>query len=205
MGLTGLGLSGFVLTHMLGNLLIFLGADAYNLYGYKLTSNPIIYVAEMGLLAMVLCHIVIAFWLTKENKAARPVSYAYAPQGKAEASLASRTMIYSGTVLLVFIVHHLITFKYGPHYDTTVDGVVMRDLHRLMVEVFANPLYVIWYVVALLLMLGHLKHGVASTFQSLGFNHPKYTPWIKCAGVAYAFIVVIGFISQPLYVYFFQK
>ena len=152
---------------------------------------------------MVLLHIFTAFTLTLSNRAARPVPYAYAPQGKAEVSLASRTMIYSGSVLLVFIVHHLITFKYGPHYTATVHGIEMRDLHKLIVEVFHNPLYVAWYVLALVMLMGHLRHGISSTFQSLGFNHPKYTPLIKCAGIAYAVLVTIGFISQPVYVFFF--
>ena len=110
-------------------------------------------------------------------------------------------MIIQGTILLVFIITHLITFKYGTYYETTQDGVVMRDLARLMREVFNNPGYVAWYVVSLLMLSLHLKHGFGSVFQSFGLLHPSYQAKIKGASWAYAVIVTLGFLSQPLYVF----
>ena len=81
----------------------------------------------------------------------------------------------------------------------------MRDLHRLVVEVFMQPGYLVGYIIALLVLGFHLHHGVGSAFQTLGLNHPKYTPLIKCFSTLYAVIVAGGFISQPLYVFFIYK
>jgi succinate dehydrogenase / fumarate reductase cytochrome b subunit len=187
---------------MTGNLLVFKGAEAYNMYGHMLTHNPVYPLISWGLLAMMLVHVFVGILLTKENNAARPGgAYAVAASPAKSVSVASRTMIFSGTILLVFIVLHLATFKYGAHYEATYNGQTVRDLHRLMVEAFANPAYVAWYVVSLVILGVHLRHGVSSVFQSLGFNHPRYTPAIKAIGVIYALVVAAGFISQPIYVY----
>jgi len=201
MGLTGLGLAGFVLAHMTGNLLVFKGAEAYNLYGHAMTHNPAYPLIAWGLVAMMLVHAFVGILLAKENAAARPANYA-SPASKAKsASTASKTMIFSGSLLLVFIVLHLASFKYGAHYEATYNGQTVRDLHRLMVEAFQNIGFVAWYVVALIILGVHLRHGVSSIFQSLGFNHPRYTPAIKLIGIVYSVVVAVGFISQPIYVY----
>lgn len=204
MGITGLGLSVFVLIHMLGNCLIFLGSDAYNTYSHAIiSSKALLYGAEAGLILFFLVHIFLAISLTRANRAARPERYALTTHGKKGVSLASRTMIHHGMVILVFTILHLITFKYGPYYETTVNDVVMRDLFRLMAEVFQNPGYVAWYVVALFFLGFHLSHGVQSSLQSLGLNHPRYTPMVKKVGAIFAWGVAIGFISQPLYLFLF--
>lgn len=205
MGLTGLGLSGFVLIHMAGNLLIFKGAQAYNSYGHQMTSTPIYPLLAWGLVALILVHFICAITLTWENKQARSQGYAVSAEGEKATKLASKTMAATGTVLAVFIVLHLISFKYGAHYSVSYNGVEMRDLHRLVIEIFQKPGYVIWYCVALVLLGCHLKHGFAAAFQSLGFSHPKWTKMIKCLSVAYAIIVAAGFISQPLYVFLVHK
>jgi succinate dehydrogenase / fumarate reductase cytochrome b subunit len=119
-------------------------------------------------------------------------------------SFAVKTMIYQGVLILVFIILHIVTFKYGTYYETTVDGVVMRDLHRLIVETFKNPTYVAWYVLCLVLLGLHLSHGFYSSFQTLGLHHPKYNPHLQKFGHAYAWLVAVGFLSQPIYVYFFH-
>jgi succinate dehydrogenase / fumarate reductase, cytochrome b subunit len=95
----------------------------------------------------------------------------------------------------------LITFKYGPHYTTTIDGVEMRDLHRLVIEVFQSPVYVGWYVVSMIAVFLHLSHGFYSAFASLGIYHPRYSPWLNRFGYLYAAIIAAGFLSQPLYVF----
>jgi len=205
MGLTGLGLSGFVLAHMAGNLLIFVSEEAYNIYGYKMTHNPAYPLIAWGLVGMMVLHAFMGILLTKENGAAKSGRYAVTPNTSKDTTTASKTMIFSGSILLVFIITHLVGFKYGTFYEVTYDGVVMRDLHRLIVEIFQNPLAVVWYVFALVVLSVHLRHGVSSCFQSLGFNHPRYTPCIKKIGILYAVIVAAGFISQPLYVYFVHK
>lgn len=205
MGVTGLGLSLFVLVHMLGNLSMFIGPDAYNAYSYAIVSNkPLLFGAEAGLIVLFLTHIGFAIRLTLANRAARPARYAMATNGEKGVSLASKTMIHHGMVIFIFTVLHLATFKYGTHYETTVNGVEMRDLYRLMDETFESPGYVAWYVFALLALGFHLSHGVQSSFQSLGFNHPSYTPTIKRVSWAFAIIVAGGFISQPIYLLFFN-
>ncbi len=198
---TGLILAGFVLTHMLGNLLLFAGPQIYNTYSYKLTSNPALYLIEAVLLAALVLHVFYATWLTKISKSARPVGYAVSPNGEKQATLASRTMIYHGAVLLAFTVIHLETFKFGTHYEVTYDGIVMRDLYKLVIEVFASPGYVSWYVVSMILLATHLYHGVSSIFQSWGFNHPIYTPILKKIGIVYALGVGIGFLTNPIFAY----
>lgn len=204
MGISGLIWAGFVLSHMLGNLLIFVSPDAYNKYGHAITSNPLLIVAEIGLVLAILAHVTMAILLTIENRMARGKQrYAMTPSGAKGPTLASRTMAIQGSLILVFIILHITTFKYGTYYETTVDGVKMRDLARLFVEVFAQPGYVIWYVISLILLGFHLSHGFGSIFQSFGLKNDHYAPLIHKASVAYGLIVSIGFLAQPIYIFFF--
>ncbi len=202
MALTGFGLVGFTLSHLLGNLLIFLGPDAFNFYAYKLTSNPLIYVAEVGLLGMFLLHICLAVILKLQNMAARPHGYYVKNRTGRGETIASATMPYTGLILLVFIIIHLLNFKFGSNYPTTVDGVQMRDLYRTVVEYFANPLYVVWYVFAMLALGLHTSHGFQSMFQSWGINHSKYTPIIQAASLAYGVVVAFGFSALAIFCHF---
>jgi succinate dehydrogenase / fumarate reductase cytochrome b subunit len=193
MALTGFGLVGFTASHLLGNLLIFLGPDAFNKYAYTLTSNPLIYVAEAGLLGMFVLHLALAVLLKIQNMAARPQRYyAKVRTGRGE-TIASKTMPITGIILLVFVIVHLLNFKYGSNYPTEVEGVAMRDLYRTVVEYFQNPLYVAWYVFAMAALGLHTSHGVQSVFQTWGFNHKKYTPVVQTASLAYGIFVGAGF------------
>lgn len=203
MGLTGLIWAGFLLTHMIGNMLILVGPDAYNSYSYALTTNHLLLFAELGLVAALAGHVILAIALSVRNRASRPQRYAAAGSRAKGSSLNSRTMIIHGTIILVFVILHLATFKYGTSYETVVENVKMRDLHRLVIEVFQQPGYVAWYVVALLFLLAHLSHGFGSMFQSFGLLHPSYQGLIKKLSWTYAIVVVAGFLIQPLYVFFF--
>ena len=205
MGLSGLAWSGFAFTHMLGNMLILVSADAYNKYGHAIVSNPLLPLAEAGLVVFLLMHAFTGIKLAKENHEARPERYVVAASTSKSGSAASKTMIYTGSLVLVFLILHLATFKYGHKYTTTIGGVEMRDLHRLIVEVFHQPGYVAWYLLSLVLLGFHLSHGFQASFQSLGFNHPRYTPVIKKAGLVYALVVAAGFLSQPIYVYLVMR
>ena len=206
MGITGLVWMGFVFGHMAGNMLIFVGADTFNSYGHAIVSNkPLLYGAEIALILAILGHVTTAISLTKENRSARKSRYAITSNGEKGATLASKTMGIQGSAILAFIILHLATFKYGQHYETTVNGVVMRDLHKLVVEIFKNPAYVAWYLVALTLLLFHLSHGAKSIFQSFGFLERKMQRPIKSGAWLYAIVVAGGFISQPLYVFFFNR
>ncbi len=200
MGITGLIWAGFVFAHMAGNLLIFVGQEAYNNYGHGLTSGYSIYLIETILVAALLAHIFCAISLTIENRAARGGKrYAVTPNGEKGSSLASRTMAFQGSIVLFFIVSHLITFKFGTFYQ--VGNTDVRDLYKLMVEIFKQPGYVAWYVVSLLLLGAHLSHGVSSIFQSFGFPLEKYAGLIKKVGWIYAGVVISGFLSQPIYIF----
>lgn len=202
MGLSGLIWAGFIFGHMAGNMTILISPDMYNAYGHAIVSNKILlYGTEIGLALALFTHVVLALLLTKQNRGSRGTRYASKPNGEKGASFASEWMAVHGSIILVFIILHLVTFKYGPHYETTVNGVVMRDLARLIYEVFSNPLAVAWYLIALVLLGFHLTHGVRSIFQSFGLLHPAYQPVIKKAGVVYSVVVAGGFISQPLFVF----
>ena len=202
---TGLGMTLFVLSHMLGNMLILVGPQAYNEYGHAIISNPFIYFAELGLVLALLFHVTLALLLAVRNGIARGRGYAVRPSGDKATTCTAKTMWMQGILIFVFVVLHLATFKYGTHYTVDYGKGEIRDLHRLVIEVFHQPGYVVWYVVALIALGMHLAHGVSSLFQTLGVNHPKYNTPIKIFGRFYAFVVLAGFLSQPIYVYFFHQ
>lgn len=201
-GISGLALSGFVLLHMAGNLLLFAGPEAYNTYSHKLTSTPLIYVAEAGLVFFFLLHIGLVTQLTLRNRDARPEAYAERGKRAKRTSWIARTLILSGLLIFVFVVLHLITFKWGTLYMTEYGGVPMRDLYRLVLEKFKDPLYVAWYVVSMVVLGMHLSHGVAVSFQSLGLASARNRT-LRAIGNAFAIVVCGGFIAQPVYMYFF--
>jgi succinate dehydrogenase / fumarate reductase, cytochrome b subunit len=204
MGAAGLGWTLFVAGHMAGNLLIFAGPEAFNRYGHAIVSNkPLLYGTEVFLVVCLLLHVGLGIKLTIENKAAKPKKYAQSPVSQKSASLASKTMAIHGSIILFFIIYHLITFKWGPVYWVEYQGETMRDLFRLVTEVFSSPAYVVGYIVCLFLLGLHLSHGASSVFQSFGWNHPRYRPIVQTGAWAYAIIVAGGFIAQPIYVFFF--
>lgn len=199
------GLSIFVLTHMAGNLLMFVSPQAYNEYGHAIVTNKLILIIESGLVAIFLAHAVIAMVLAWRNRQARPQRYAVSATGEKATSTASKTMAIQGTLILIFVVLHLRTFKFGTHYDVDYGHGPIRDLFRLMAEVFQSPGYVIWYVLSMVVLGIHLSHGVKSMAQTLGIHHPHYQHKIKIASYVYASLVAIGFISQPIYMFFFYQ
>ena len=199
MGLTGLGLALFVLLHMLGNLLIFCGAQSYNLYAHKLTSNPFLLAFEGGLLVLFICHIILALVLSIKNKLSRPQKYARPATGFKATAFYQKTLLVQGLVILIFVIWHLITFKFGPYYEVTYGEETVRDLFRLLIEVFQNPFMVVGYLLALLILSFHLFHGVASSVQSLGLSHPRFEPWIKKVSLVYTVLVTAGYMVLPVY------
>lgn len=201
MAATAIVWSLFVMVHMLGNLLIFVGAEEYNKYSHALTANPAIYLIEAFLVTVLLLHAFTGFSLVIRNLRTKPKFYSVTPIREKSASIASRTMIYTGSLVLAFIIWHLITFKWGAEYFVTYNGVQMRDIFTLVIEKFKNPYYVGAYCIIMILIGMHLFHGVQSIFQSLGISHPRYNKFIKIFGYTYAVIVSAGFFSQPLYVF----
>jgi succinate dehydrogenase / fumarate reductase cytochrome b subunit len=202
-GLTGLALFLYLILHLAGNALIFAGEEVFNSYSHMLISNPLIIPIEIGLAAIFLLHIYKAVTNYLRNSAARPVNYAqkeYAGHTSRK-SVASSTMIVSGLFLLLFVIIHVKQFKFGSFYQTVADADV-RDLYRTEIEVFANPFWVAFYVVATLLAGLHLRHGIASGFQSLGLDHPVYTRRLTIWGIVFAVLIGGGLALIPVWVYF---
>jgi succinate dehydrogenase / fumarate reductase cytochrome b subunit len=192
-GITGLALFLYLITHIAGNALIFLGPSVFNQYAHTLTSNPLIPVIEIGLVLIFLMHVYKTVTMYFGNQQARSVRYAMKKsRGRpSRRTFASTTMIFSGLWLLIFVVIHVKAFKYGPQYES-VDGV--RDLYRVEMENFRSPLIVGFYFLSMLVVGSHLWHGASSSFQSLGFDHPRWTPRILALTRAAAVLIAGGFL-----------
>src|SRR6185436_5019489 len=181
-GVTGLALFAYLILHIGGNLMVFAGRDTFNAYSHTLLSNPLIPVIEIGLVLIFLLHIYKTITMYFANQAARPVRYAQKkPAGPpSRKTFSSTTMILSGLWLLVFVIIHVRQFKYGTEYVAPATGV--RDLYRLEMENFSNPLLLWFYVLSMFVVGSHLWHGVSSAFQSLGGDVPVWTPRVLVFG-----------------------
>ncbi|RMH82772.1 MAG: succinate dehydrogenase [Calditrichaeota bacterium] len=209
MALSGLFLVLFVIIHMLGNLSFLAGPETFNAYSHKLISlGPLLYVIEIILLLAFLFHAYYGIVVSAGNRRARPQKYAGLKSAgdPSKKSISSVTMIYTGIILLIFLIIHLKTFKFGPNvedgYVMELHGEKIRDLHRLVLEKFSHPEYAFGYIAVMLLLGFHLRHGFWSAFQSLGANHPRYSPLIYTVGVILAVLLAVGFIAVPLLTYF---
>src|SRR5262245_15959955 len=195
-GITGLALFAYLLIHIGGNLIVFAGPAAFNRYAYVMEyGNPLLPAIEIGLLLIFLLHIYKAVTMFVANQAARPVGYVkkkYAGRPSRK-SLASSTMIVSGLWLVLFLVIHVKAFRFSPEYEWPAGG---RDLYRQELENFASPLITLFYVISMVVIGSHLWHGIASAFQSLGADNPKWTPRLLVSGkvlavaIAGAFVVI---------------
>jgi succinate dehydrogenase / fumarate reductase cytochrome b subunit len=138
--------------------------------------------------------------VARDNRAARPTAYVVKRRagGASHKSVASTTMILTGLFVLVFVPLHLWTFKYGPHYASAADAGI-RDLHRLVIEVFSRTAELVWYVGAMLVIGVHLWHAFGSALASLGVDDQ---PWLRRIGHALAVAITVGFVIVPLAVYF---
>jgi len=200
MALSGIALVGFVLAHMVGNLQIFIGAEAINAYAKMLKSMPgLLWVMRLGLIAMVVVHIVSGLRLARLNRAARPERYRRS--ATIQTGMPARTMALSGLLLLAFIVYHLLHLTLGqthPEHYAMTDAMGRQDVFGMMVMGFQQAPVAISYIIAMVLLGMHLSHGISSLFQSLGLNSPKYAPMIAKIGPTVAGVIVIGNISMPL-------
>ncbi len=193
MALTGLGLTLFVIVHMVGNLLVFVGRDALNQYAHMLKeSGELLWLARGGLFTLFVVHLVLGIRLTLANQAARPMGYVR--EDTVQASWASRHMLLTGLVLLAFIVYHLAHFTFGWVYTAHP----RHDVYGMVVAGFQNPVITLSYVVAMFFLWLHLWHGGSSWFQSLGLNHPRYWPVIQYVGPVIATVLLIGNCAMPL-------
>ena len=206
MALTGLFLCSFLVIHFLGNITLYTNPVQFNEYTRFMSSNPIIRVMEIVLVAGFLTHIIDAIMLTRANKKAQPVKYA---MDKKQSSWYSRNMGLTGSVILAFLVLHLQSFWYGykfgsPAYATDSAGLPIKDMYTMVIEAFGEFWYSGLYVIAVTLLGIHLNHGFQSAFQSVGLRHKKYTPTIKMFGTAFSILITLGFISFPIYFFIIQ-
>jgi succinate dehydrogenase / fumarate reductase cytochrome b subunit len=203
-GVTGLALFIYLIIHIGGNLLIFFGPEVFNRYAYVMEAqNPLLPIIEIALLVVFLIHVYKTVRMFLGNQTARPVKYArkkYAGKPSRK-TLASSTMIVSGLWLLAFIVIHVKAFRFSPEYDWPAGG---RDLYRQEVENLSNPLMVAFYVLSMVVVGSHLWHGISSGFQSLGADHPTWTPRLIVAGRVFAVAIAGGFMIIAVWVYLQQ-
>jgi succinate dehydrogenase cytochrome b subunit len=195
MAVTGAILLGFVLGHMIGNLTVYLGPEAIN--GYALFLRQFLHgaglwVARAVLLAAVILHIWSATSLTLTSRRARPV--AYAEQKWRESTYASRTMRWSGVLIFVFVVYHLMHFTFGNAHPDFVPGEVFHNF----VTGFQNPVVSGFYIAAMLALGLHLYHGVWSMMQTVGLSHPRYDTLRHAFATLVAVVVVLGNVSFPV-------
>ena len=193
MAVSGCILFLFVVGHLVGNLQIYEGPEKLNRYAVLLrTEPPLLWAVRVVLLAMVLLHIWSSVQLAARNISARPISYRM--KKATESSYASRTMYWSGPIILAFVIYHLLDFTFGkvnPHFEPgNVYGNVVASFQVIPVAVF--------YVIAMLLLCLHLYHGLWSMFQSLGIAHPRYTPVLRKGAAAVATVIAAGNISIPV-------
>jgi succinate dehydrogenase / fumarate reductase cytochrome b subunit len=208
MALTGLGWCGFVFTHMVGNLLYLVGPDAYNNYGNNITGNKEIYYAiETILVTLLALHVLFAAMIVIGNRRARPIGYSLNQNksNKSAASVASRTMALSGTLVLVFIVFHLIQFRFGTDYPYQYKGQEIRDLARLMREFFQSGGYVAAYLICLFVLSFHLQHALWSSLQTLGLIPGGKEAGIRRLSYLFGIATCTGFALNPLYIFFVQR
>ncbi len=204
-GITGIGLMLFLIGHLGGNLTIFGEADAFNEYTKTLADlGPLLYVIEAGLAFFFLYHTILGVSIWWNRRKARPEGYKkyQTKGGPSHQSLASKSMIYTGTIILIFLVLHIIHFKFGPEYTTMLNGEEARDLRKLVIEEFQKTWIVVGYVGVLGLLILHLSHGAWSAFTSLGMKHGETSKKIQLGAYAFAIILMLGFIFIPLYIYF---
>ncbi|MFQ5734831.1 MAG: succinate dehydrogenase cytochrome b subunit [Planctomycetaceae bacterium] len=204
MAITGLLLCGFLVVHLAGNLLLYVGAEKYNAYARTLHSQEwLVKIAEVGLIGLFGLHLSLAFQLARENRAARKTGYRIK-----ESKIADRLglvkpetfMLVSGLVVLAFLALHLVDFTFELRPDVGYDGTPAKKAG----DILTSPLSRFGYVIGCALLGLHVAHGFSSAFQSLGWNHPQYERLIHWVGVIVSVAIGVGFLSFPI-VYFFQR
>lgn len=219
MAVSGLILVGFVIGHLVGNLQIFAHPDQINGYAAFLHGlGPLLWLARLGLLVAVVVHAWAAIVLTMENKRARG-GEAYGVKHTIQATLASRTMRWTGFVVLAFIVYHLAHFTLGgvqaehfkanlPAYTMTSEyrvagfpvvaaGTQVPDVHSMVVYGFRNTAVSLFYIVAVGLLSFHLLHGVDSMFQTLGWRNRSWATGLRRVAVVFCLAYFLANLAIP--------
>ncbi|HKF42023.1 MAG TPA: succinate dehydrogenase cytochrome b subunit [Thermoanaerobaculia bacterium] len=195
MALTGVILFGYVLGHMIGNLQVYLGPEALNHYAVVLRQifhGWALWIVRVLMLVAVGLHIWAATALTLESRRARRVGYG--EQKWKESTYASRTMRWGGVIIGLFVVFHILNLTTGTVHPGFVEG----DVYHNFVAAFRNVPTSIVYMIAMIALGLHLRHGVWSMFQTLGVSHPRYIAMAKAAALLFAVIIVAGNLSFPI-------
>ena len=197
---TALLLILYVLGHLVGNLQIYMGPDRINAYAKFLHDlGPILWVVRVILIAAFVTHIVATIQLAQENRLAKPKKYAVT--GYQRSSLASRTMLISGLIVLCFVIYHLLQFTVqvtDPEFREVHDSLGRHDVYRMLILGFRHPLVSLFYVLGLFLLTNHLSHGFSSLVQTLGINNRKIGNFVSVGGQTLAWIIFAGYVSIPL-------
>jgi succinate dehydrogenase / fumarate reductase cytochrome b subunit len=200
MAITGIGLYLFLVGHVAGNLLLYVGQDAMNAYALGLRNLPfgLLWVARIGLVVLFGSHIFSAAYLTLGNRAARPIPYQQKQYKKA--SFASRTMPMSGAIVFLFLMYHLshFTWRVVSYSGDRVDSLGRDDVYTMVVTSFQQPLIALFYLAAMLVLGIHLHHGLSSLFQTLGLNNSRYNHIFRNIFPLLGWVVVLAGASIPL-------
>jgi succinate dehydrogenase / fumarate reductase cytochrome b subunit len=201
MAVTGLMLFGYVVAHLVGNLQIYAGPDQINRYAAFLhapASQGFLWGARSVLAACVVLHVLASIQLWFQKRAARPI--AYTKKDDAATSYAARTMMWSGPIVAAFVVFHILHLTVGSVRGLPVLEVAEHEpnVYANVVAGFSNPLVAGFYILAIALLSTHLYHGVWSLFQSLGADHPRYTPCLRRLAKVVAILIAAGNISIPV-------
>ena len=207
-GLTGLFLVLFLLGHLLGNLQLFIpgedGQKQFNEYALFMTTNPAVKILSVLTYSSIILHTVLTLFLVFQSSSARDVKYLQS-SGNANSTWGSKNMAVLGTLILVFIVIHMKSFWYEMHFGVIgLDPWGNKDLHTVTVTAFNELWYVLFYVLSMVVLAIHLKHGVESVFQTLGIKTRRYVSLIHKAAYGFALIVPAAFASIPIYLYVTQ-
>ncbi|MCK9408010.1 MAG: succinate dehydrogenase cytochrome b subunit [Bacteroidetes bacterium] len=199
MSLTGIFLSVFLVEHLAGNLLLLKsdGGQAFNDYAKFMGGNPIVRILEIGLLGLILLHIVNGIRLWLSNRTARGKGYGEYRLDE-NTTLQARMMKFSAALVLLFLVIHLQKFWVPARF------LGEHDIASLIYYTFQQPFYVIFYLVSLIVVGYHLRHGFQSAFQTMGFRTKPYQALIEFVAVLFWLIVPVGFAIIPIYIYFFS-
>lgn len=204
MALSGLALVGFLVGHLSGNLLVFIGPEAINAYAKGLRDYlAVLWILRLGLIGSAVLHIYCGIKLTQLNRAAKPIKYT-APSGynsTVQASRASKSMILTGLVILSFLLYHLahLTFRWT-HPEFAQLG--HYEVYSMLMMSFQSPILVAFYCISVILLMMHLNHGIRSLFQTLGINHNRYNKLLDLFGPGLSTLLALGFLSIPLAIMF---
>lgn len=199
MAVSGLVMVLFVIVHLLGNSSIFLGKGALNAYAQGLHSlGPLVWIFRIVLLAMLGIHLTFGILLTLENWAANPAKYAV--NKKVKANFSSETMIWTGALLLAFVVYHLLQFTLRVTPDIVPEAVAERpgDVYTMVVSSFRSVPISLVYVVAMVTLFLHMSHGIQSIFQTMGWNNGRIQPTFEALGKALAVLFLVGYSAIPV-------